>query len=552
MKVVDVACGSGDAQTLAVTSNGAVYSWGDGDYGKLGRGGSESCKTPKVVQQLENVFVEKVYCGAQFSLALSRDGEVYSWGKGEHYRLGHGSVEHVRFPKKIEGLVGRFVKSLSVGSSHVLALTDTGEIYGWGRNDQGQLGDLVGTYVTEPVRLTGLKGRQIVGMACGPSQSFVWSTNNRWNVEPHVPFVVDVSQSTLMQISALLDHVWEGIDGESERPPSKEKECIVVAALNLLKLQLYSILSHTFDLHSLGLSPGHELLVSLRQKVVALASQPGVLPSIQSVAQLTLQVGWSLLLPTADERARALSTSLPLTTDPSSIHSGRKFMTDLLVSSLTADGGLENALETAIKFEVEDSEKRSSCTHGRVSPFADDYHQRWLSEQAQQEIEAKRTSTEQKRDVQDAHTSESGDHGLSLLNLIHQLLKSSGAVTLSQLNELPANLNILCSANNTASTSVMTKVVQSSSSLGGTLGAPTTSSCSGYGSLEYPAIVSKHVPSANMSDRSPSLSLLLRFQRLIVSRIFSVQNNLRTGGDVDGKYCKHGLAVKKIFCITSS
>lgn len=34
--VVDVACGSGDAQTLAVTDSGLVFSWGDGDYGKLG------------------------------------------------------------------------------------------------------------------------------------------------------------------------------------------------------------------------------------------------------------------------------------------------------------------------------------------------------------------------------------------------------------------------------------------------------------------------------------------------------------------------------------
>lgn len=34
--IVDVACGSGDAQTLAVTDVGSVYSWGDGDYGKLG------------------------------------------------------------------------------------------------------------------------------------------------------------------------------------------------------------------------------------------------------------------------------------------------------------------------------------------------------------------------------------------------------------------------------------------------------------------------------------------------------------------------------------
>ena len=40
-QVTSVACGSGDAQTLCVTSGGLVWSWGDGDYGKLGRGGNE-------------------------------------------------------------------------------------------------------------------------------------------------------------------------------------------------------------------------------------------------------------------------------------------------------------------------------------------------------------------------------------------------------------------------------------------------------------------------------------------------------------------------------
>ena len=35
-RVVQVACGSRDAQTLALTEDGLVYSWGDGDFGKLG------------------------------------------------------------------------------------------------------------------------------------------------------------------------------------------------------------------------------------------------------------------------------------------------------------------------------------------------------------------------------------------------------------------------------------------------------------------------------------------------------------------------------------
>jgi len=50
---MDVACGSGDAQTIAVTDSGNVYSWGDGDYGKLGRGSSDGSKVPKLVDKLQ-------------------------------------------------------------------------------------------------------------------------------------------------------------------------------------------------------------------------------------------------------------------------------------------------------------------------------------------------------------------------------------------------------------------------------------------------------------------------------------------------------------------
>ncbi len=76
-RVVDVACGSGDAQTLAVTAEGLVYSWGDGDYGKLGRGGSDGCRWPRVVERLgSELGVCRVVCGSQFSAALTASGQV--------------------------------------------------------------------------------------------------------------------------------------------------------------------------------------------------------------------------------------------------------------------------------------------------------------------------------------------------------------------------------------------------------------------------------------------------------------------------------------------
>jgi E3 ubiquitin-protein ligase HERC2 len=73
----------------------------------LGRGRNEGSKTPKLVDRLQEHHVTKVFCGAQFSLALTKSGALYSWGKGDGYRLGHGSEEHVRFPKLIQGLLGK-------------------------------------------------------------------------------------------------------------------------------------------------------------------------------------------------------------------------------------------------------------------------------------------------------------------------------------------------------------------------------------------------------------------------------------------------------------
>lgn len=73
---MQVACGSRDAQTLALSDEGMVFSWGDGDFGKLGRGGSEGCDIPHNIERLNPLGVTQIECGAQFSLALTKAGEV--------------------------------------------------------------------------------------------------------------------------------------------------------------------------------------------------------------------------------------------------------------------------------------------------------------------------------------------------------------------------------------------------------------------------------------------------------------------------------------------
>lgn len=67
---------------------------------------------------------------------------------------------------------------------------------------------------------------------------------------------------------------------------------------------------HNVDVRSVGMSGGSRLHTSFKCLVVELASNNGILETIQAAAQATLQAGWSILLPTADERARTLSSLL--------------------------------------------------------------------------------------------------------------------------------------------------------------------------------------------------------------------------------------------------
>ena len=74
-----VSCGSRDAQTVCLTDDGNVWSWGDGDFGKLGRGGSDGCFIPSKIDSLKGMGVWKILCGAQFTVALTTAGTVWTW-----------------------------------------------------------------------------------------------------------------------------------------------------------------------------------------------------------------------------------------------------------------------------------------------------------------------------------------------------------------------------------------------------------------------------------------------------------------------------------------
>ena len=75
-----------------------VYSTGYGHGGRLGLGGTETVTTVKMIESLQHVAIKKVavHSGGKHAMALAADGDVYSWGEGDDGKLGHGSRKYVR------------------------------------------------------------------------------------------------------------------------------------------------------------------------------------------------------------------------------------------------------------------------------------------------------------------------------------------------------------------------------------------------------------------------------------------------------------------------
>ncbi|KAK0179955.1 hypothetical protein PV327_005649 [Microctonus hyperodae] len=173
---------------LALTGKGEVYSWGHNGYCELGNGSSNQCSTPtKVATSFEDKIIIAVACGSHHSLALTEDGEVYGWGQNTCGQVGSGISTNQNTPRKINsGLTGKKIVQIYCGQTSSMAVTNNGEVYAWGNNSVGQLG--IGSYINQlsPQRVTGLVGVVIEKVVCGYSHTmaltdegdlYVWGGN---------------------------------------------------------------------------------------------------------------------------------------------------------------------------------------------------------------------------------------------------------------------------------------------------------------------------------------------------------------------------------------
>jgi alpha-tubulin suppressor-like RCC1 family protein len=154
-------------EVLFSTINDEVYALGGNEYGCLGTGNDEALSEPtKIYELCENKIIE-IVAGHHHMMALTETGKVYTWGRNECGQLGHDEINtDIHKPKIVSDLIRENIISICSGYSHSLALSDNGEIFSWGSNKWGEVGsgkeDL---YHLKPIRLKGF-GRDKVSVIC--------------------------------------------------------------------------------------------------------------------------------------------------------------------------------------------------------------------------------------------------------------------------------------------------------------------------------------------------------------------------------------------------
>jgi len=149
------AVAAGARHSLALDEAGDVWSWGSGADGRLGTGVSTAdAHAPVRIEGFGGRRIVAIDAGNAFSVAVDTEGDVWTWGRGVEGQLGNGGTTSAAVPQRVVGLPNP-VLHVAAGAEHVLAADATDTVWGWGANDRGQVGagaDVQTTPVKVPLR----------------------------------------------------------------------------------------------------------------------------------------------------------------------------------------------------------------------------------------------------------------------------------------------------------------------------------------------------------------------------------------------------------------
>ncbi|MGL4987384.1 MAG: leucine-rich repeat protein, partial [Treponemataceae bacterium] len=164
--------------TIFLSEEGKVYSWGKGDLGELGHGVIESNKNPRVIEKTSTGSslppIQFISAGRNHSLALTEDGKIYAWGSNGNKQIGLDTSDNVLVPTLITKTSNPSVslpriKTVVAAYKHSFAITTDGQLYAWGNTDKGVLGNgQTSGYLHTPTLIPlNLNGEKIMSIATG-------------------------------------------------------------------------------------------------------------------------------------------------------------------------------------------------------------------------------------------------------------------------------------------------------------------------------------------------------------------------------------------------
>ncbi|RZC27113.1 PH, RCC1 and FYVE domains-containing protein 1 isoform D [Glycine soja] len=163
--VVEVMVGNSSSSNC---SSGKLFTWGDGDKGRLGHGDKEAKLVPTRVA-LVNVKPNfcQVACGHSLTVALTTKGHVYTMGSPVYGQLGIPQADG-KLPICVEWKLSEsFVEEIACGAYHVAVLTSRTEVYTWGKGANGRLGHGDTDDRNTPTLVEALKDKDVKSIACG-------------------------------------------------------------------------------------------------------------------------------------------------------------------------------------------------------------------------------------------------------------------------------------------------------------------------------------------------------------------------------------------------
>jgi len=130
---------AGDSHTVAITTTGELWAWGNRENGRIGEGEATGNQTTPIQVGTDRIWAT-ASAGASHTVAVTTTGELWAWGNRENGRIGEGETTGSQtYPIQV-GTATNWATA-SAGDAHTVAVRTDGTAWAWGNNTNGQLGD---------------------------------------------------------------------------------------------------------------------------------------------------------------------------------------------------------------------------------------------------------------------------------------------------------------------------------------------------------------------------------------------------------------------------